>query len=141
MTVHDSVLDTSLAVPYPEQLRLRTPIWSDHMTYAIVETGGKQYRVAPGDLLDIDRFDGEKGSAVEWTNVLLYRKEDGPVVGNPLVPNVKVMGTVVHGPSRSLRKNAERITSAPKDTGNTSHVSALMRLPRIKVTEWRRYGT
>ena len=33
------------------------------MTYAIVETGGKQYRVAPGDLLDVDRFDGEKGTA------------------------------------------------------------------------------
>lgn len=73
------------------------------MTYAIVETGGKQYRVAPGDLLDVDRFDGEKGVAVEWANVLLYRKEDGPVVGNPLVPNVKVMSTVVHqGRRRSI---------------------------------------
>ncbi len=73
------------------------------MTYAIVETSGKQYRVAPGDLLDIDRFDGDKGSTVEWTNILLYRKEDGPVVGNPLVPNVKVMGTVVlQGRRRSI---------------------------------------
>lgn len=73
------------------------------MTYAIVETGGKQYRVASGDLLDVERFDGEKGSAVEWTNVLLYRKEDGPVVGNPVVPNVKVIGTVVYqGRRRSI---------------------------------------
>lgn len=73
------------------------------MTYAIVETGGKQYRVASGDLLDVERFDGEKGSVVEWTNILLYRKEDGPIVGNPVVPNVKVICTVVYqGRRRSI---------------------------------------
>ncbi|MBQ26591.1 MAG: 50S ribosomal protein L21 [Nitrospiraceae bacterium] len=73
------------------------------MTYAIVEAGGKQYRVASGDLLDVDRFAGEKGSTVEWTNVLLYRKEDGPVVGTPVVPDVKVTGTVVYqGRRRSI---------------------------------------
>ena len=73
------------------------------MTYAIVETGGKQYRVAPGDVLDVDRLGGEKGSPVEWTKVLLYRKEDGPVIGTPTVPEVKVIGTVVHqGRRRSI---------------------------------------
>ena len=99
----DRPLDSHGMVAYPAQSRLRTTIWGNHMTYAIVETGGKQYRVTPGDLLDVDRFDGEKGTAVEWTNILLYRKEDGPVVGNPVVPNVKVMGTVVHqGRRRSI---------------------------------------
>ena len=73
------------------------------MAYAIVETGGKQYRVAPGDLLDVERIEGEKGSAFEWTTVLLYRKEDAPVIGTPVVPNVTVMGTVVHqGRRRSI---------------------------------------
>lgn len=73
------------------------------MTYAVVEAGGKQYRVAPGDLLEVERIAGEKGSAVEWTTILLYRKEGGPIVGAPTVPNVKVTGTVVHqGRRRSI---------------------------------------
>lgn len=73
------------------------------MTYAVVETGGKQYRVAPGDLLEVERISGEKGSSVEWTSVVLYRKEEGPVVGTPTVPNVKVIGTVVYqGRRRSI---------------------------------------
>ena len=73
------------------------------MTYVIVETGGKQYRVARGDVLDVDRIDGDKGSSVEWTKVLLYRKDDGSVVGTPTVPQVKVIGTIVQqGRRRSI---------------------------------------
>tara|TARA_B100000315_G_scaffold258730_1_gene311900 strand:+ start:2457 stop:2774 length:318 start_codon:yes stop_codon:yes gene_type:complete len=73
------------------------------MTYAIIETGGKQYRVASGDLLDVEKIAGEKGSVVEWTSVLLYQREDTPIIGTPTVTDVKVMGTVIYqGRRRSI---------------------------------------
>ncbi len=65
------------------------------MSYAIVRTGGKQYRVSAGDLLEVERIEGDKGTLVEWTDVLLYRTDDDTIIGTPTVPDVKILGTVV----------------------------------------------
>ena len=55
------------------------------MTYAVIRTGGKQYRVAPGDVLRIERLAGEAGTAVEFTEVLLTAGDGTVRVGTPLV--------------------------------------------------------
>jgi len=61
--------------------------------YAIVETGGKQYKVTPGQTLDIERLDVSEGDTVELDKVLLI-DDDGKVkVGTPLVKGAKVMAT------------------------------------------------
>ena len=63
--------------------------------YAIIETGGKQYRVKPGDVVRVERLDGEVGSSVTLGDVLLVAGEGEPRVGSPLVAGVSVLGTVV----------------------------------------------
>ncbi|MDX1384322.1 MAG: 50S ribosomal protein L21 [Thermoanaerobaculia bacterium] len=63
--------------------------------YAIIETGGKQYRVAAGDTIDVE-LDALSGSeAVEFDKVLLVGGEDGVRVGAPLVSDAKVRGTAM----------------------------------------------
>jgi large subunit ribosomal protein L21 len=64
-------------------------------SYAVVETGGKQYRVAPGDIIDVESLPSEKGAAVTLDRVLLVGSEDGVVVGNPTVAGASVLAEVV----------------------------------------------
>jgi large subunit ribosomal protein L21 len=58
--------------------------------YAIVQTGGKQYKVAPGDQLKVEKIPGEPGETVELSQVLAVVNEDGPVFGTPLLKDVTV---------------------------------------------------
>jgi large subunit ribosomal protein L21 len=64
------------------------------MTYAVIRTGGKQYRVEPGTLLRVERLEGEAGAAVEFTEVLLTGG-DAVKVGTPLVDGAVVRGQIV----------------------------------------------
>ena len=68
------------------------------MAYAIIRTGGKQFRVSPGDVVRIPSLaDKQAGDAVEF-EVLVAGDENGTRVGTPLVDGAKVSGTVVkHG--------------------------------------------
>jgi large subunit ribosomal protein L21 len=65
------------------------------MSYAVIRTGGKQYRVSPGDLLRIERLEGDVGSAVEFAEVLLASADDAVRIGTPLVSGARVRGTIV----------------------------------------------
>ena len=62
--------------------------------YAIVETGGKQYRVSPGQVVDVDHIDVDEGAAVELDRVLLLAEGDDVKVGTPTVEGARVMATV-----------------------------------------------
>src|SRR5512139_3535569 len=64
--------------------------------YAIIQTGGKQYRVAPGDVLRVERLPGERGDEVMLDQVLLVTNDDSEVrVGQPLVENASVRGQIL----------------------------------------------
>jgi large subunit ribosomal protein L21 len=63
--------------------------------YAIVRTGGKQYRVEPGDVVRLERLEAEAGSSVTLEDVLLVGDEGDVRVGTPRVENASVVGTVV----------------------------------------------
>jgi large subunit ribosomal protein L21 len=66
--------------------------------YAIIVTGGKQYRVSEGDKIRVEKLDAEEGSAVEIKEVLLLGRDDGPVTGTPLVEGASVKASVIgHG--------------------------------------------
>jgi large subunit ribosomal protein L21 len=65
------------------------------MSYAVIRTGGKQYRVSPGDLLRVERLEGDVGSAVEFGEVLLASADDAVRIGTPLVSGARVLGTIV----------------------------------------------
>ena len=63
--------------------------------YAIIQTSGHQYRVEPGQVLDIDRIGREPGETVTFDRVLLVGRDDGSVTaGDPTVPGATVTGFV-----------------------------------------------
>lgn len=63
--------------------------------YAIIETGGKQYRVNEGDILTVEKLAVEDGSKIELDKVLLLSKDGEVQVGAPYIEGVKVFGEVV----------------------------------------------
>ncbi len=63
--------------------------------YAIIRTGGKQYRVNPGDVVRVERLEGEVGSTVTLEDVLLVAGEGEARVGAPRLAGASVVGTVV----------------------------------------------
>jgi large subunit ribosomal protein L21 len=62
--------------------------------YAIIQTGGKQYRVSPGDVLRVERLPGERGDQVVLDQVLMVGGEELKV-GAPLVENASVKGQIL----------------------------------------------
>lgn len=64
-------------------------------TYAVVETGGKQYRVKPGDVIDVERLpDSEPGDTVNLEKVLLVARDGAVTIGSPTVTGAKVVAKV-----------------------------------------------
>ena len=59
--------------------------------YAVFRSGGKQYRVSPGDIVTVEKLEVEDGVSVELTDVLLVSDDGGTTVGKPVVPNAKVI--------------------------------------------------
>ena len=64
------------------------------MDYAIIKTGSKQYKVKPGDVVDVEKLPAEEGSSVELTDVLAISRDGELIVGNPLVPESSVVAQV-----------------------------------------------
>ena len=65
------------------------------MAYAIIRTGGRQFRVAEGDTLDVDLLDIEPGKTATFGDVLLFSDEKDVTHGNPLVSGAKVTAEVL----------------------------------------------
>lgn len=63
--------------------------------YAIIQTGGKQYRVEPNTVLSVEKLDAEPGAEVAISEVLMVRTDDGVKVGAPYVAGAKVIAEVV----------------------------------------------
>jgi large subunit ribosomal protein L21 len=65
------------------------------MKYAVIRTGGKQYRVAEGDVLKVEKLSGEVGEKVTLPDVLFVGGSDEVKIGAPLVANATVTGEIV----------------------------------------------
>lgn len=72
--------------------------------YAIIATGGKQYRVAEGDLLRVEKLEAEVGSQIDFDQVLLVGEGDDVRIGSPLIEGGKVTATIEsHGRGDKVR--------------------------------------
>ncbi len=91
--------------------------------YAIIKTGGIQFKVEPGMKLLVPGVPGEAGSAYTFNDVLLVAKDDKVVVGHPFIDGIKVSAKILHqgrGPKvtvykRKRRKGYERKTGHRQD--------------------------
>ncbi len=63
--------------------------------YAIIQTGGKQYKVQEGDLLKVEKIPGEEGQAVNFKRVLLLSNKEDVKVGTPVLENASVEAEIV----------------------------------------------
>lgn len=64
--------------------------------YAIIKTGGKQFKVSEGDLLKVEKLNLETGETVTFEEVLLLNDDSGNLkIGNPVVENAKVIAEVI----------------------------------------------
>lgn len=74
------------------------PLWRDwyeeEKMYAVIETGGKQYRVSEGDIITVEKLNLEVGAKVEFDRVLVAGAGDSIQIGSPYV-NTKVFGEVI----------------------------------------------
>jgi large subunit ribosomal protein L21 len=65
------------------------------LVYAVIETGGKQYRVQEGDVVFVEKLDANEGDVVNFDKVLVLSDEGNINAGKPYVEGVKVEGTVM----------------------------------------------
>ena len=71
--------------------------------YAVIESGGKQYKATVGATIDVERVDAEVGQAIELDRVLMVAEEGRVRVGRPVLDNATVWATVVeHGRKRKV---------------------------------------
>lgn len=80
--------------------------------YAVIETGGKQYRVEPGDVIDVERVSGEEGQ-VRFDRVLMATGDNGAQFGNPVIQGALVKAALVgevRGPKIRVFKKKKRST-------------------------------
>ena len=74
------------------------------MKHAIIETGGKQYRVAEGDVIFVEKLDVEAGEPVKFDRVLAVIDEENTVFGAPVIEGASVSANVVkNGKSKKVR--------------------------------------
>ena len=99
--------------------------------YAVIESGGKQYRVAPGDTLEIDRVEAEAGQPVRLDRVLFAENEGKFSVGTPIIDNALIMAEIVghfRGPKKVTFKMKRR-------KGYHKKIGHRQELTRIKINE------
>ena len=63
--------------------------------FAVIKTGGKQFRVQEGDILDVEKLDLEEGKKVTFDNVLLIEDDKNTLIGTPVVEKAQVVGEIV----------------------------------------------
>jgi len=71
--------------------------------YAVIQTGGKQYKVAPGEEVKVEKIPGNTGDSVAFDKVLLTSDGEDVNVGNPFLEGTKVVGSIKrHGKDRKI---------------------------------------
>src|SRR5512143_1696876 len=100
--------------------------------YAVIRTGGKQYRVQPGDLLVVEKLDGEPGANIAFADVLMLGEGEAVTVGAPLVEGAKVQATLIETRKgekvkifKKIRRQGYRRTKGHRQLQSVLRVTAI----------------
>jgi large subunit ribosomal protein L21 len=95
--------------------------------YAIIETGGKQYAVAPGDRVRVEKLQGDVGAEINFDRVLLVGEGENVTVGTPVVSGAKVTGKILsHGRDKKVIVfKMRRRTNYRRKQGHRQHFTEL----------------
>ncbi len=101
--------------------------------FAVIKTGGKQYKVAANDVLTVEKLAGEAGAAIQFDEVLMVGGEDGVTVGAPRVAGASVAAEVIdqtRGPKTISFKRRRRKASSKRRKGHRQDLT-LVRITAI----------
>jgi large subunit ribosomal protein L21 len=110
--------------------------------YAVIKTGGKQYRVSPGDLMVVEKLAGEPGANVSFGDVLMVGEGDAVVIGAPTVKGASVLATLVETRKGEKIKVFKKIRRQNyRRTGGHRQIETALRVIGItgadgKTTKW-----
>ena len=102
--------------------------------YAIIETGGKQYKVNPGQTIDVERLDVAEGNTVELDRVLLIADGERVIVGTPTVDGAMVVATA-QGEGKGKKIIVFRYKAKVRSHKKTGHRQPYTRLVIDKIVE------
>ena len=92
--------------------------------YAVIKTGGKQYRVAPGDVVKVEKLGIASGATVEISEVYLIADDHDITVGHPTIANARVVAEVIgRDATKKLllsKRNGAKVIRGRSATGNIS---------------------
>ena len=95
--------------------------------FAVIRTGGKQYRVTPNAVLKIEKLEAEPGATVTFTDVLAVGDNGHLTLGSPVVPGASVTATVIaqHRLDKVLILKKRRRQNSRRKNGHRQHVTVL----------------
>jgi len=95
--------------------------------YAIIRTGGKQFKISPGDTIKVEKITGEKGETVEMKDVLFFAEGEKVLTGQPVLSNVKVVGEILgqHRAKKVIIFKKKRRKGYDKKTGHRQSFTSL----------------
>ena len=95
--------------------------------FAVIRTGGKQYRVTPNAILKVEKLEAEAGSTVTFSEVLAVGAEATNIIGAPLVPGASVTATVVAQDrlDKIIVFKKRRRQNSRRKNGHRQHVTVL----------------
>jgi large subunit ribosomal protein L21 len=99
--------------------------------YAVIETGGKQYRVAPGDTIEVERLETEAGQAHSFDRVLLVANDGNVSIGTPTLGAASVKGDV----QEHFRGEKKIAFKMKRRKGYHRTVGHRQELTRVKITD------
>jgi large subunit ribosomal protein L21 len=97
------------------------------MMFAVIKTGGKQYRVAANDVIEIEKLEAEPGAAVTFADVLMVGGDDGVTVGAPLIAGATVAGEVVEQTraAKVIAFKKRRRQNSKRKRGHRQHLTVV----------------
>ncbi len=95
--------------------------------FAVIRTGGKQYRVMPNDVLKIEKLPGDAGETITFSDVLAVGSDAGTTIGAPLVPGATVTATVIAQDrlDKVIIFKKRRRQNSRRKNGHRQHVTVL----------------
>ncbi len=95
--------------------------------FAVIRTGGKQYRVMPNDVLKIEKLPGDAGETITFNDVLAVGSDAGTTIGAPLVPGATVTATVIAQDrlDKIIIFKKRRRQNSRRKNGHRQHVTVL----------------
>jgi large subunit ribosomal protein L21 len=95
--------------------------------FAVIRTGGKQYRVTPDAVLKVEKLDGEPGATITFTEVLAVGSEAGTTIGAPFVTGAEVTATVIAQDrlDKIIIFKKRRRQNSRRKNGHRQHVTVL----------------